>query len=606
MHQIKTDYFEAGGDAAIFSDIVPFNHWLTYYYPNESLSGYPIAAKVIESADGNLLEDNKLGSPIENIPVDNFSARYVTARHIPSGDYIIRGRADDGIRIYVDGKLVVDRWTDSGYREDAAKVTIDSTESDIHWIEVEYYESGGASKVEVILQPYMDALDTSNFMVEYYKNTSLTGDAVVIGGKDSLQPTSQELNYYWGTKSPHGKIPNDYFSARYTKNFEVTEDNQGEFFLHLWADDGVRVYVDNQLILDDWNPNNGKLRMTNLNLAAGIHTVKIEYLELSGNASIKYELSKQPKASNVVNPKQIYTYNTMVQDIKALAMQYPDLVKYKAIGKSEYGRDIYAVALGNGASSVFINGSHHGREWFTTNLNMYMMDEYAKAYYQNTQIDGYNVRNTLDNTTIWFVPMVNPDGVTLSQSGLQAFPKSLHSSLLAMNLGVTDFTRWKANAKGVDPNRQYDADWANIADDAGKPMYRNYKGTAPVTASETKAIVNFTNEIDPQIAVAYHSTGHILYWNFHQTQELYDRDHVLAKQIGNITGYRLVYPGPNPSGGGFTDWFISQFKRPGFTIEVSPYLYETSVPISYFDDEWSRNKSIGLFIASEGYKLYQN
>ncbi|WP_349408734.1 stalk domain-containing protein [Pseudalkalibacillus sp. SCS-8] len=310
------------------------------------------------------------------------------------------------------------------------------------------------------------------------------------------------------------------------------------------------------------------------------------------------------KAKDIVDPYQTYTYNEMVRDIKALANKYPELIKYKVIGKSEWGNNIYAVSLGTGKAEVFINGSHHAREWLTTNLNMYMLDQYAQAYYSGKSIEGYHVKSILNKTKIWFVPMVNPDGVTLQQEGLDAFPQHYHDDLIQMNEWSKDFTRWKANANGVDLNRQYDADWANIKNNTGYPSWRNYKGTAPHQASEVKTIVNFTYEIDPEIAVAYHSAGKILYWNFHQTGSWYDRDHAYAKKIGNMTGYRLIYPGPNPSGGGYTDWFIIKFKKPGFTVEIGNYPGNRHLPIYEFGPTWQENKAVGLYVAKKGYDLY--
>src|SRR5699024_7643956 len=121
-----------------------------------------------------------------------------------------------------------------------------------------------------------------------------------------------------------------------------------------------------------------------------------------------------------VNPMKTYTYDHMVKDIKDLQKAYPDLITYHVVGKSEYGRDIYAVSLGNGKATTFINGSLHAREWISTNLNMYMLENYAKAYTTNRNIQGYNARKILNDTTIWFMPMVNPDGVTLQQRGLGA------------------------------------------------------------------------------------------------------------------------------------------------------------------------------------------
>ncbi|MCF6411574.1 M14 family metallopeptidase [Pseudalkalibacillus salsuginis] len=311
---------------------------------------------------------------------------------------------------------------------------------------------------------------------------------------------------------------------------------------------------------------------------------------------------------NVVDPHQTYTYPEMVQDIKTLAEKYPDLIRYKVIGKSEYGRDIYAVSLGKirpGGPSVFINGSHHAREWLTTNLNMYMIDQYAQAFEENGIIDGYNVKEVLGKTTMWFVPMVNPDGVTLQQSGLDAFPESAHDDLIRMNEGSTDFTRWKANAKGVDLNRNYDADWKNIQDARSEPSWAFHKGAAPHSSSEVRAIVNFTKSIMPEIAVPYHSAGKVIYWNYKQTGAQYDRDHRIANKVSHITGYQMMYAEDPPSGGGMTDWFISKYHRPGLTMEIGNYPGPRHLPISEFDPSWEENKAVPLYAAEESYQLYE-
>lgn len=310
------------------------------------------------------------------------------------------------------------------------------------------------------------------------------------------------------------------------------------------------------------------------------------------------------KAADIVNPKQVYTYEKMVGDIKALEEKYPNLIDFKIIGSSEYKRPIYAVSLGTGDANLFINGSHHGREWITTGLNMYMLEQYAKKYESQEKFGNYNVVDILNKTTIWFVPMVNPDGVTLQQFGLSKFPTTDHVAIKFMNGGSANFKRWKANAKGVDLNRQYNAGWATIKSNSKSPSWSHHKGYVPEQAAEVKTLVKFTKEINPEMAVSYHSSGEILYWNYLQSSQRYARDKVYAQKIGQLTGYRLINPGPNPSGGGYTDWFISKYKRPAFTPEVGRYAGHTNVPVSEFDRIWGQNKYIGLYTASESYKLY--
>ncbi|WP_100374083.1 M14 family zinc carboxypeptidase [Bacillus sp. FJAT-45037] len=308
--------------------------------------------------------------------------------------------------------------------------------------------------------------------------------------------------------------------------------------------------------------------------------------------------------ASIVNPKQTYTYAMMERDILAIAAKYPDLVSYKVIGKSEYGRDIFAVSVGKGPSNILITGSHHAREWMTTNLSMHMIDQYAKAYQTNSNFGPYRTRNILNDSTIWFVPMLNPDGVELQQRGLSALPSSQHTSLLVMNDGSPNFKRWKANGKGVDLNRQYDANWANIRGNPGRPYYQNYKGPAPHSSREVQALVNFTHQIDPEMAINYHSSGEVLFWNYKQSGARYQRDLSYARGVSNLTGYTLIYSGANPSGGGMTDWFVDKWHRPALTPELGRYVGQTNLPISAYDRIWQQNQRVGLYIAQEGHKLF--
>lgn len=308
--------------------------------------------------------------------------------------------------------------------------------------------------------------------------------------------------------------------------------------------------------------------------------------------------------TDIVNPRQVYTYEQMKSDINELTAAYPDLIDTKIIGKSVDGRNIYALKLGKGQTEIMLNGSHHAREYMTTNLLMEMIDQYAQAYVKNRSIDGYNAKRILDHTSIWFVPMVNPDGVTLVQKGHTSAKNP--QQVLKINGGSTDFSAWKANIRGVDLNRQYPADWENIAGNTGKPAPQNYKGSKPLSEPEARAMYDFTNSRNFKTAVAYHSSGEILYWHFHTLPKNADRDRKIANMISSKTGYSLVPPQKNPSGGGFTDWFILKHQKPGFTPEISPYVGPKPVPLQYFDSIWMKNNSIGLMLAQEAYENRNN
>ncbi|PLR90767.1 M14 family zinc carboxypeptidase [Bacillus sp. T33-2] len=297
----------------------------------------------------------------------------------------------------------------------------------------------------------------------------------------------------------------------------------------------------------------------------------------------------------IVNPNQVYTYETMAADIALLQQNYPYLIKTEVIGNSVDGRNIYAVKVGNGQKEITINGSHHAREHMTTNLLMEMIEQYAKSYADGTSFSGYDTTSLLNNVSIWFVPMVNPDGVSLVQKGHASAKNPQY--VLQLNNYSTDFSSWKANIRGVDLNRQYPADWANISGNTGRPSSQNFKGYSPLSEPEAIALYNFTRAHNFKTAVAYHSSGQILYWYFNQDSSVYNRDYNLALKYGALTGYSLVNPTSSPSGGGYTDWFIQDMRQPGFTPEISPYTYNKPVPLSNYASIWEQNKAAGLMLA---------
>ncbi|WP_164988972.1 M14 family metallopeptidase [Fictibacillus sp. S7] len=319
-----------------------------------------------------------------------------------------------------------------------------------------------------------------------------------------------------------------------------------------------------------------------------------------------FSFTPSASAASYVDPIQTYTYSEMTTDMKQLAKAYPDLVQYRALGTTKYGRTVWAIKLGKGDATVFYNASHHAREWITTNIAMEMVDAYADAYKKNTTYQGYNVRSLLNDVSIWIVPMVNPDGVTLQQSGLKEFPKSAHSGLIKMNKGSTNFKRWKANAQGIDLNRQYPAGWNEIPrSEAPSPSYQMYKGTKPLEAPEVKLLYNFTSYVDPEVTISYHTSGRILYWHYLNKKENYNRDYAMAKTFSSMTGYPLVKPNDSKKGGGYKDWFITQYGRPAFTPELSYHVGATNPPVSVINEEWKRNRKAALFVANEGKKLWE-
>ncbi|OIJ22340.1 hypothetical protein BKP45_06790 [Anaerobacillus alkalidiazotrophicus] len=303
----------------------------------------------------------------------------------------------------------------------------------------------------------------------------------------------------------------------------------------------------------------------------------------------------RPKISSVVNGRQIYTYEQMEKDIVQLNRMYPDIIETRIIGKSVDGRNLHAIKLGLGKTEIFINGSNHAREHMTTNVTMKMLDDYARAYAQRTKIDGYDARQILTNTSIWFVPMVNPDGVTLVQKGHKSAKNP--QAVLRLNNNSTNFRSWKANIRGVDLNRQFPALWNSITNNPGKPGPENYKGTKPLSEPEAIALYNFTLSRDFKTAISYHSSGEVIFTRL--DQEPFTRN--IASMVSQKTGYRIIDLKNSVSGGGFTDWFILTQKKPALTPEISPFVGARPVPLSNWNTIWNQNNSVGLMLANEAY-----
>lgn len=284
---------------------------------------------------------------------------------------------------------------------------------------------------------------------------------------------------------------------------------------------------------------------------------------------------------------QIYRYDNLVSDLNQLAKQFPNLVELEMIGTSVEGRKLLALKVGTGDVKVICHGAHHAREWMTSRL---IVDFICHLMTSETKPWKHIRKEWLDRITFWFVPMVNPDGVTLVQDGPDHF--SNRDELIDLNDDSLDFSSWKANARGVDLNRQYPIDWEEIQADPGRPSSSNYKGEHPLSEPEIKSLVDFVNQHDFDCALAYHSSGEEIFWRYNLPNRFIESFRPLANQLADVTKYCLIEPEGIPSGGGFTDWFLTKFKKPSFTFEIAPYIGPRPVPDHYYDQVFYDNKLV--------------
>lgn len=217
--------------------------------------------------------------------------------------------------------------------------------------------------------------------------------------------------------------------------------------------------------------------------------------------------------------------------IKELKIFYKRFSGEKGIiGYSTLKRPIYYFALGGGEKKIIATYSIHAREYITTYLAMESI-----KYLSSKRLNG----------KIYFVPCVNPDGVKICIKG-----KPLY----------------KANAKRVDLNVNFDADFGKGKHNLFYENDENFVGKYPFSEKESRALRDFTYFIKPNLTLSYHSKGEEIYYHFKQKGERLKRDYALAKEIALLTGYKIK---KTPfSSGGYKDWCIDKLSIPAFTIEV--------------------------------------
>jgi len=297
-----------------------------------------------------------------------------------------------------------------------------------------------------------------------------------------------------------------------------------------------------------------------------------------------------PYGIDVVTLDVAPTYEIVQRQIEGLKARYPFL-ETGSIGRSVMGRELYYIRLGTGPREVSYNASHHANESITTPVLMKFAENYAKAYAAQGSIQGYDIRELYNLTSIYLVPLVNPDGVDLvaywPNYDDPAFANAAHLNRTGLPLPSV----WKANIRGVDLNLNYPADWEKEKEEELEqgitgPAPRDYGGEAPLSEPESRAMADFTRAHNFRIVIAYHTQGEVIYWQF--------KDYAppvaltIANQFAAITGYAVEAGTPEAAYAGYKDWFLQEFRRPGYTFEAGRGV--NPIPLSQLPSIYQENE----------------
>lgn len=308
--------------------------------------------------------------------------------------------------------------------------------------------------------------------------------------------------------------------------------------------------------------------------------------------------------SPVVSVTARYSYDQMVKDLSELQSRYGANMKTNVIGTSLDGRNLYEVILGNpnAEKHVLIHAGIHAREYMTPLLVMKQL-EYGLYFYGSGTYEGQPLSNLLQHVAVHFVPMANPDGTTLSQFGLGAIrSEELRRGIEAcyqwdLSNGRTAepfetyLTHWKANARGVDLNQNFPANWERAAS-SGAPSYGLYKGPSALSEPESQALANLVNSREWAATISYHSTGSLIYWDYEGNRQ-YERSLELANVVSASTGYRLA---GSSGDGGFKDW--TQIKdNPIASLTIETGSVPCPLPLTEYRKIWYQNKMVWAAVA---------
>jgi len=294
-------------------------------------------------------------------------------------------------------------------------------------------------------------------------------------------------------------------------------------------------------------------------------------------------------------PASILGYHNLSEvenKLYAIETAYPSIAKVFDLTKlypykngtpklTTQGRHVLALKLSDNPAvnessepEVLYMALHHSREWISVEVIMYFLDHVLNNYQTNTTLG-----NIINNTELWIVPIVNPDGFHYSQyvrddineSNSNQWRKNMNESN-----GVPGFQDYDwARGDGVDLNRNYGYQWGyNNVDSSSDSNNSLYRGTAPFSEVETQLIRDFAVEREFKLAISLHSYSQAIL--FPWAYDDYDTAHdalfgEIAKNMSQYNNY--VHGNPKDGvlyncNGECTDWLYWNQTCLGFTIEL--------------------------------------
>jgi LysM repeat protein len=251
----------------------PSKPWKGEYWNNRYLSGNSKYASYSQTVDFNW----GTKGPGNGIGGANFSARFTRSRYFDPGLYRFYVQVDDGVRVWVDNVLIIDQWHDSAPKLYTADKQLSAGN---HTLQIDYYQNQGGAQVKF----WPERIDAqAAWKGEYFNNMNLENSPKVVHHYNAI-------DFNWGTNAPVSGITADYFSARFTGDFNFVG---GKYRFTATSDDGIRIYLDGNLILNQWHSTSARTYTVDVDVSQGSHHLKVEYFEEKGAAVCKVKWTQR-------------------------------------------------------------------------------------------------------------------------------------------------------------------------------------------------------------------------------------------------------------------------------------------------------------------------
>jgi hypothetical protein len=286
---VRLEYFDyVGGAIARLSweqldeRPTPTGRWRGEYFNNRDLSGTPALVRDDEQVDFDWGTGSAIPGTLEH---DNFSVRWTRTVDLPAGTYRFHVRTDDGARLWVNDRLLIDQWRiqpDTAYQAEIA------LSGGATAIKLEYFEAGDTARISLWWESLEQPAPTGRWRGEYFNNRDLSGSPALVRNDEAI-------DFIWGSSSPApGVINADNFSVRWTRSLDLAA---GTYRFRARADDGVRLWVNNRLLIDEWRSQDTAYT-ADIRVPGGTVPVRLEYYENGGAARVELQWERTDGSSS--------------------------------------------------------------------------------------------------------------------------------------------------------------------------------------------------------------------------------------------------------------------------------------------------------------------